>query len=141
MCRTECGPETNVETTPSAQGESMDQTDVPQHNSGNAVDTEGEPVPRDQVSDDLLQTLEDSPVGKEKEKETENTSKEAHTRDTESPTANLRTKLGKALFQSLQPDVISDTGKEIGNQRDKNIDFPICKACVYSHSPKLQRPC
>ena len=45
----------------------------------------------------------------------EDPSEETNNRDTEYPTApvNLKTKLGKALFQSLQPDPTSDTSKEI----------------------------
>jgi hypothetical protein len=113
MCSTECGLETNTDTTPTAQEESID---MPQHNDDefhtDSASTD-EPVPKDTVSDNLPQSVEHSAVGKQLE--TENPSEETNIRDTEYPTApaNLKTKLGKALFQSLQPDQTSDTSKEI----------------------------
>ena len=109
MFSTEYGLETNTDTTPTAQEEP---TDMPQHND-DEMHTDSasidEPVPKDTVSDNLPQsvTVEHSAVGKQLA--IEDPSEET---DTEYPTApvNLKTKLGKALFQSLQPD---PTSKEI----------------------------
>ena len=59
----------------------------------------------------------------------EDPSEETNNRDTEYPTApvNLKTKLGKALFQSLQPDPTSKEIEEVDKMRQKIKAFQSAK--------------